>query len=417
MPAIKRRLRRSLKSIRKLHSVDTLNTDDRTSDEKSSDKVQKGRLKRGRIRIVILSSLLLILLLICFTPGGPEFTRNLLYSLLDTSPTELKLPANSYESGRLHGEKRSFAITLLCDIYLKRIVCMNSSVILNKQKEKAEKLFSVIDKRWTDEARGIADGSGVDRGVIMLANSFLDIGGNAMGCREVVLVSGNENGEDKRLLHAHNLDWNNLGGVGNFLVTIFRTDGGDGRYDTVRIGFPGLIGALTIINEKGISLGFNQLGHAQGESRMPVFIEMRNIAETCANFADAEKMVMDMPEGMPFCIVLSDAKLCRAAVFERLADGIVRKREIEDNIITADNCAWCGYNTSDAPVRREVLRIRKSGKSGVDLVKAVLRDSHVLLDCNIYSVIFDYKNNTFYLASGKIPAAKGEYRKFILFKN
>ena len=397
--------------------MNTLNTNDRKSDEKISGKVQKDRLKLGSVRIVILSSLLVILLLICFVPGAAEFTGNLLYSLLDTSPTELELPANSYESGRLHGEKRSFAITLLCNIYLKRIVCMNSPGILDKQKEKAEKLFSVIDKRWTDEARGIADGSGVDKDIIMLANSFLDIGGNAIGCREMVLVTGDKNGQNKRLLHAHNLDWNNLGGVGNFLVTIFRTDGGDGRYDTVRIGFPGLIGALTIINEKGISLGFNQLGHSQGESRMPVFIEMRDIAETCADFADAEKMIMDMPEGMPFCIVLSDAKSCRAAVFERLTDGIVRKREIKDNLLTADNCAWCGYNISDAPVRREALRIRKNGKSGVDLVKTVLRDNQVLLDCNIYSVIFDYKNNIFYLASGKIPAAKEEYRKFILFKN
>ena len=48
-------------------------------------------------------------------------------------------------------------------------------------------------------------------------------------------------------------------------------------------------------------------------------------------------------------------------------------------------------------------------------MKKILRNKQVLLGCNIYSVIFDYKNNAFYLASGKIPAANGKYRKFTLF--
>ena len=46
----------------------------------------------------------------------------------------------------------------------------------------------------------------------------------------------------------------------------------------------------------------------------------------------------------------------------------------------------------------------------------VLRDPAVMMECNIYSIIFDYKDNCFYLSSGTVPAATDKYRKFILFE-
>ncbi len=48
-------------------------------------------------------------------------------------------------------------------------------------------------------------------------------------------------------------------------------------------------------------------------------------------------------------------------------------------------------------------------------VKKVLRNHRVLLACNIYSIIFDYQNNKFYLAAGNIPAAEDNYKEYPLF--
>lgn len=383
------------------------------------EKEHKKRLKKIfclRNRLLIWAALCGILLAFCIVPGGLQLFRNSIYSLLPTSPKTLELPADPYENGKMHGEKCKFAINLLCDVYLKRIVCRNSKDILMERSAAAEKLFGSIDPRWTEEIRGLSDGCGVNETELMLANSFLDIGLARIGCRQVVLdAKGIDPNQRQRLMHAHNLDWDNLGGVGNFLVTIFRKESGNGRFATVRMGFPGLIGALTIINEKGISLGFDQVGSAREESKMPIFIAMRNIAETCATFEDADKILINMPPGMPFCIVMADAKTGQAAVYERLRSAQIQRRKIVKGILTADNAPWVDRDMSLCSVDNVARELCKT-TCDLDLMKSILRDKRVLLGCNIYSVIFDYNNNAFYLASGKIPAANGEYVKHILFE-
>lgn len=379
----------------------------------------KTRLQRifcSRNRQIVLFLLLGTLLGFIIVPGGKTVLRNFLYSFLPTDPTFIELPADPYENGKTHGKECKFSIKLLCKIYLKKQVCRNDEKILEKQSGEAEDLFATIDQRWTEEIKGLSEGCKVDKGQLMLANSFLDIGLAKIGCRQVVLDSkGIDPASSQRLLHAHNLDWDNLGGVGNYLVTVFRKAGDEERFATVRMGFPGLIGALTIINEKGISLGFDQVGSATEECKMPIFIAMRDIAETCATFEDAEKRLLGMPQGMPFCILMADAKTGQAAVFERSRSQDVQMRKIRKGILTADNGTWCDRDMSFCTVDR-VAREYATKSGDLDVMKKILRDKQVLLGCNIYSVIFDYQNNTFYLAAGKIPAAYGSYVKYELFK-
>ena len=241
----------------------------------------------------------------------------------------------------------------------------------------------------------------------MLGNTFLDIGISSAGCRMLIVF------DETMLLHAHNLDWDNLGGVGNHMITIFRTKGCKKRLSTVHIGFPGMIGALDIINEKGIALSFNQVGFARDECEMPIFIKMREIAEKCSTFEDARKEIMTMPQGMPFCIGVSDAKTGQSAIFERDNKADIKRRNANDGILTADNSLWYGVKMKERCIMDDTARKVNPDKVG-DL-KTILRDKSVMLSCNIYSVIFDYKNNKLYLASGKVPAAEGQYREFQLF--
>jgi len=384
---------------------------------KEIEEKQNNRLKRitaSRKRIITLMCIFVCLLIIFFIPGAKKFIRNSAYSILPTAPSTLNLPAAPYQNGKQHGIECKFAIKLLCNIYIKRIICHNDSKILKAKTAMAETLFAYINPRWSEEIKGLSEGSGVEQNILMLANSFLDIGPSNTACRQIVLDAQKINQNNTpRFLHAHNLDWSNLGGVGNFLITIFRKASDKNRLATVRIGFPGMIGALSIINSKGISLGFNQLGTATAKSKMPVFIQMRNIAETCSNFENAEKMLLKMPAGMPFCIVLADAKTGKAAVYERLRTK-VNKRSIVKGILTADNIAWCGQNINSSSVNQVAQKLCKTN-ADLKIMKNILRNKQVLLSCNIYSVIFDYKNNAFYLAAGEIPAANGTYKKYTLF--
>ena len=146
---------------------------------------------------------------------------------------------------------------------------------------------------------------------------------------------------------------------------------------------------------------------------MPVFLRMREIAETSPDFESAEAAILSMPPGMPFCIGLSHSKSGKIAVYERNAEGVVSKREPRAGLLTADNTPQSGKPLRENALN-EVARAAMPLETGSD-VAAVLRNRRVLLGCNLYSVIFDFKANVFYLASGSIPAAQGEYRAFPLF--
>ncbi len=399
---------------------------DDADEKKAALRQLKKRNKRLRRTTYVLLSVLFALLVVNIIPGGREFFVNALYSCLPTSPKTLELSGTPREMGRTHGEERAWAIKLLCDIYIESVICNGDASVLKSRQAAAEALFAKIAPRWNEEISGIAEGSGVSAADLKLGNSFLDLGYNHLGCREVVAFSQNAVG-GPRLLHAHNLDWDNLGGIGNFIVTIFRTTGSDGRFSTVRIGFPGMVGALTIINEKGVSLGFNQLGQSSGDVEgAPVFIAMRDIAETCSCFDEAEKRILSLPKGMPFCITLADATQLRAAVYERTDDETIKRRMAVDGIVAADNYHWCGLDMKNCAVDSTARSARifrdgtaESEPGGDDpplkRLKSVIRNPDVLLGCNIYSVIFDFRRNSMYLAAGKIPAAKGKYVRYNLF--
>ncbi len=358
----------------------------------------------ARMRLGISLAILVLLAVICLIPGGAETFRHYAMKVIPApAPTIIVMTGGARQRGVIQGKKLKWSIKLLDKIYIRHFAPGENLQLYLK---KAEKLFSEISPEWGEEIGGMAEAAGVEDGILKLGNSFLDLGLNASGCRQIHM---NLNGE---LLHSHNLDWDNLNGVGNYLVTIFRSSGKPGAYRTVHLGFPGMIGVLDIINEHGVALSFNQIGLGEKDhSRMPVFIAMREIAETCADFESAREKILNMPSGMPFCIGLSDAKSGKMAVFERDIGRGTTELPPDGPYLTADNSTRSGARHAN-PMQEMVRAAAPQNRE--DLI-ALLRDPKIMLGCNIYSVIFDYRNNAMYLASGEVPAAPGRYRTYKLF--
>jgi len=362
------------------------------------------RAKRFKIRYIVYAAILLILGLICLIPNGRKHFREAVWSCLPApSPHRLSVPGDPSERGTAVGGKFKWEIKLLDKIYIRAFA---SPADFPRYLQQAHAMFERIPKRWSDEVEAMAKAADVESDVLKLGNTFLDLGLNASGCRQIHAA-----GPDG-FYHSHNLDWDNLGGVGNYLVSIIRSDSQSGRLKTVHITFPGLVGALDIINEKGIAMSFNQLGvHRGKESLYPVFIAIRDIAETSPDFATARERIKVMPYGMPFCIGLSSATERKTAIFERSSSGTeVFERPGENHIATADNMAWSDKRTGEID-----KIVRETPINGPQDIMILLRNPRIMLDCNIYSVIFDFDHNVFYLASGKVPAAAGVYRLFPLF--
>lgn len=354
-------------------------------------------------RYWVYTTILFCLLTIMLIPNGRERFRDWVWGFIPApSPHEINVSAIPRERGIAIGKKFKWEIKLLDKVYIRHFAPPN---LYQSYLDKATNLFALIPKRWQEEVEGLASSSGVDVATLKLGNTFLDMGLNASGCRQIHADTPNG------FFHAHNLDWDNLGGVGNYLVTIIRSDNESGRLRTLHITFPGMIGSLDIINEKGVAMSFNQIGISRSESLYPVFIAMRDIAESCGNFDSARKRILEMPKGMPFCIGLSSATEHKSSIFERDNElEPVFERPSLDGISCADNVAR--KNRPDSELDK-LVRAQKINNHH-DLI-GLLRNPKILLSCNIYSVIFDYNNNVFYLASGTVPAALAEYRIFMLF--
>ena len=249
----------------------------------------------------------------------------------------------------------------------------------------------------------MAIAAGLDQGALAYGNCFLDLGNAKAGCRSLVVATNN------LFLHGHNLDWDNLGGLGRWTTCIIRRNPSDGRFRTVAIGFPGMVGALDIINEKGLALSFNQLGFGKGTVSEPVFIMMRRIAETCSSLEAARKEIVQAAQGMPFIITGSDASSGQASIFERLRDNVVERQAR----------GWvAGCNMAQGTVfggTRLDQIVGSSQITGVADVYKVLSNPNVMMGSNIYSVVFDFRKNRLLIASGEVPAAAGQFRHYPLF--
>ncbi len=328
----------------------------------------------------------------------------LLWGSYHPEPLEVAIGGSGVQMGAQQGSAMSTRIRLLAELYVHRIVCQNDARLIEAREVKALKNLESWSPRYRDELVSMGNASGVSTGALAYANIFLDLGNVRAGCRSVVISATN------RFMHAHNLDWDNLGGLGRWTTVIVRRNPADGRFKTVAVGFPGLVGALDIINERGIAVSFNQLGIGRGDVREPVLLMIRRIAESCASLDDARAEILVAPLGMPFILTVSDAQNGTASVFERAKEKIT-ERSLSKGWVAACNQAqgsMPGSTHLDQVLADSVIRTPSD-------LKRVLAVPKVLMACNIYSVVFDYRENRLYLASGQVPAAELPFRSYTLF--
>jgi hypothetical protein len=316
------------------------------------------------------------------------------------SPRVVSLAGTSEDMGRQAGQAFRLSLKLLARVYVEKVICGNDPARMERARVRGGQQLALWPHMYAAELQAMARSSGVDDRMLAFGNVFLDAG---MACRSAVVSR-------ERFLHAHNLDWDNLGGLGRWTVSVIRRAPTDGRFRTVSVGFPGLIGSLDIINEKGLALSFNQLGSGRTASTEPVFVMLRRIAETCETFAQAQREILQAPPGMPFIITVSSANEKKGSVFEREAESVV-ERALVDGVVGACNRS---QGTESGLTDLDDL-LRTNAVSDLPALQQILAHPRVLQAHNIYSVVFDFAGNKLHLASGQIPAAGTRYREFSLF--
>src|SRR5262249_6700861 len=139
-------------------------------------------------------------------------------------------------------------------------------------------------------------------------------------------------------LFGRNLDYPSLGYADKYsLVTVYRPNG---KHAFVSVGYPGLIGCLSGMNDAGLTVAVLEvLGAKAADERvdpagLPYALCYRRLLEDCTSVAEAEKLLCSLPRTTVTNLAVCDRH--GAAVFEITPKRVVVRRA-EDGLCTCTN--------------------------------------------------------------------------------
>jgi hypothetical protein len=179
---------------------------------------------------------------------------------------------------------------------------------------------------YRGELEAMAWASGIDRNRLVAGNTLFDIK-KFLAC-SALLVEGVRSNTGAPLL-GRNLDYPSLGYAHEYsLVTVCRSDGA--RHAFASVGFPGLVGCLSGMNEAGLALAILEVFQVRlgkkwfDGSATPYALCYRRLLEECGTIAEAKELLLKMKRTATTNLVVADRE--GIAVFEVTPDYLVVRR-------------------------------------------------------------------------------------------
>jgi isopenicillin-N N-acyltransferase-like protein len=177
-----------------------------------------------------------------------------------------------------------------------------------------------------DELEALASSSGVERDRIVAGNTLFDLK-KFLAC-SALLVEGARSDTGAPLL-GRNLDYPSLGYAHEYsLVTIYHPAGA--RHAFASVGFPGLIGCLSGINDAGLSLAILEVFQVKASKRWfnasgtPYALCYRRLLEECSTIDEAKALLEKMKRTTTTNLAIADRH--GVAVFEVTPDRVVMRK-------------------------------------------------------------------------------------------
>jgi hypothetical protein len=198
-----------------------------------------------------------------------------------------------------------------------------------------KEMLPQFPKHHLEELEAIVRHGKFDRDLAIAGNTFADI--KKIGGCSAILVQP-ERSATKHTLLGRNLDWPTLGYLQEYsLVTVCKPKD---RFAFVSVGFPGLVGCLSGMNEKGLCLAVLEVYSTNdGAPRFdakgtPYALCFRRILEECATIAEAERLLRELRRTTMCNLAVCDRE--KAVVFE-ITSRTVAVRPAEENLCVCTN--------------------------------------------------------------------------------
>jgi len=175
---------------------------------------------------------------------------------------------------------------------------------------------------YRDEMESLVKASGAPRDKIVVGNTLFDI--KKIVLCSALMIEGDRSATSGPLL-GRNLDYPSLGYVHEYsLVTVFRPRG---KHAFVSLGFPGLIGSLSGMNDAGLTVAVLEvMASRSGEGRfdpkgIPYALCFRTLLEECTTIEEAKKKLEKLPRTTLLNMVVADRN--KVGTFEITPKSVV----------------------------------------------------------------------------------------------
>ena len=314
------------------------------------------------------------------------------------------------EIGRQKAALLAEAVRQLADYPKRLVTALGREDRWEKLVTMGRRLGPQIPPDHAAEMRAFAVAFGGDRELGLVANTLMDTYRGSFACSSLLIEPARS--ATGGPLFARNLDFFTLDLLQKYsLVLVHRPQG---KRAFAAVGFPGLFGCLSGMNDAGLAVAVHEVYLAQDNAPIfnpqgvPYTFAFRRVLEECATVAEAEKLLGKLPRTTMLNLAVCDAR--QAAVFEMTAKTLAVRRA-EDGLAVCTNhfrspelviLPWC---------RRygELLKAREQPKLDVAAMAKKLDEVHQGR-MTVQSMIFEPAALRLHLAIGPCPASSQPFR-------
>jgi len=276
---------------------------------------------------------------------------------------------------------------------------------LDKYKKMCESLVAQMPEDHRRELLAASVHLGIDRDLGLLANMLPDIYRGGFGCSS--LIVDKERSKTGGPLFGRNLDFYTLGMLDKYsLVTVHRPEG---KHAFVSIGFPGMFGCVSGMNDAGLALAVHEVFLARDGAPMfnpkgvPYTFSFRRVLEECASVEEAEKMLRAAERTTILSLALCDPK--DGKVLEMTPRTVVDRHSINGVCACTNH-----FRTTELAVFAICARYpklahsRALGRLGIPEIAEKLHQVHIGR-LTVQTMIFEPAELKLHLAVGSCPSS------------
>ena len=323
----------------------------------------------------------------------------------------LHLRGEPAERGRQQGALLRKQFRVLRERYLERFVREGAQRTAARLAAMGFQQF--MPPEYVAEMKALAAAAGEDYVGVLLANTFLD-SSRALFCS--VVIAGGEASRSGRLLFARNNDFPTFGVAHKASMLIVTHHTQPGRHSFVSIGWPGVVGVVSGMNDAGLCLAtlvsLSRKGVSPG---MPYCMMLRQILETCdtpqqalalvkrTRRTSANNLAVAAPKGQPL-------------VIEYSSDKVVARRPVRGLLLATNHFRSKQHVPVPKPIDNrfatlQALTQRHRGSIDVPMLKRTLHAVNQG-EMTMQSMIFEPTTRRIHLSVGTLPSTAGNYVTF-----